>query len=166
MKQVKSLLSAIFKHAKRQGFIDGVNPMQNVSIPRARISEPTYPYSLDEINRMLSVLDERARLRSSLLLHSLDSVVARFRDHAGRTTMALSWVYSGRCGKELLTIPKPTRAVAPCRSSTTGKASRQISGELACDTASWHSDLCCDQWKADTPKQRTARLHPARVGAR
>jgi hypothetical protein len=136
MKQVKSLLSAIFKHAKRQGFIDGVNPMQNVSIPRARISEPTYPYSLDEINRMLSVLDERARLRSSLLLHSLDSVVARFRDHAGRTTMALSWVYSGRCGKELLTIPKPTRAVAPCRSSTTGKASRQISGELACDTAS------------------------------
>jgi len=27
LKQLKSLLSAIFKHAKRQGFIDGVNPM-------------------------------------------------------------------------------------------------------------------------------------------
>jgi integrase len=60
LKQLKSLLSAIFKHAKRQGFIDGVNPMQDVSIPKARKSEPTYAYSLDEINRMLAVLDERS----------------------------------------------------------------------------------------------------------
>ena len=60
LKQLKSLLSAIFKHAKRQGFIDGVNPMQDVSIPKARKSEPTYTYSLDEINRMLAVLDERS----------------------------------------------------------------------------------------------------------
>jgi integrase len=60
LKQLKSLLSAIFKHAKRQGFIDGVNPMQDVSIPKARKPEPTYAYSLDEINRMLSVLDERS----------------------------------------------------------------------------------------------------------
>lgn len=60
LKQLKSLLSAIFKHAKRQGFIDGVNPMQDTSIPKARRSEPTYAYSLDEINRMLEVLDERS----------------------------------------------------------------------------------------------------------
>jgi integrase len=60
LKQLKSLLSAIFKHAKRQGFIDGVNPMQDTSIPKARKSEPTYAYSLDEINRMLAVLDERS----------------------------------------------------------------------------------------------------------
>jgi integrase len=58
LKQLKSLLSAIFKHAKRQGFIDGVNPMQDVSIPKARKCAPTYAYSLDEINRMLEVLDE------------------------------------------------------------------------------------------------------------
>ena len=60
LKQVKSLLSGIFKHAKRQGFIDGANPMQDTSIPKARRSEPTYAYSLDEINRMLAVLDERS----------------------------------------------------------------------------------------------------------
>jgi len=60
LKQLKSLLSAIFKHAKRQGFIDGVNPMQDVSIPKARKSEPTYAYSLEELNRMLAVLDERS----------------------------------------------------------------------------------------------------------
>jgi len=60
LKQLKSLLSAIFKHAKRQGFIDGVNPMQDVSIPKARKSEPTYAYSLDELNRMFAVLDERS----------------------------------------------------------------------------------------------------------
>jgi integrase len=60
LKQLKSLLSAIFKHAKRQGFIDGVNPMQDVSIPKARKGEPTHAYSLDEINRMLASLDERS----------------------------------------------------------------------------------------------------------
>lgn len=60
LKQLKSLLSAIFKHAKRQGFIDGVNPMQDVSIPKGRKSEPTHAYSLEELERMLTVLDERA----------------------------------------------------------------------------------------------------------
>ena len=60
LKQLKSLLSAIFKHAKRQGFLDGVNPVQDVSIPKARKSEPTHAYSLEELERMLAVLDERA----------------------------------------------------------------------------------------------------------
>jgi len=34
--------------------------MQDVSIPKARKSEPTYAYSLEELNRMLAVLDERS----------------------------------------------------------------------------------------------------------
>lgn len=34
--------------------------MQDTSIPKARRSEPTYAYSLDEINRMLELLDERS----------------------------------------------------------------------------------------------------------
>ncbi len=60
LKHVKSVLSAIFKHAKRCGAINGVNPIQDVSIPRARESEDTYAYSLEEIFRMLRLLPDPA----------------------------------------------------------------------------------------------------------
>ncbi len=62
LKQYKSLLSAIFKHAKRVGLLDGVNPIQDVSIPKSvRGKEQTYAYSLSEIQAMLSVLPEPSR---------------------------------------------------------------------------------------------------------
>src|SRR5580692_10017721 len=60
LKHVKSVLSAIFKHAKRNGAINGVNPVQDVSIPKARESEDTHAYSLDEIFRMLKLLSDPA----------------------------------------------------------------------------------------------------------
>jgi integrase len=53
---IKNLLSAVFKHAKRLGAIDGVNPIQDVSIPKAKPTAETYAYSLEEIFNMLSVL--------------------------------------------------------------------------------------------------------------
>ena len=57
--QIKSLLSAIFKHAKRCGAINGVNPMQDVSIPgNAKGPGETFAYSLEEVQRMLSLLPE------------------------------------------------------------------------------------------------------------
>ncbi|HWX94055.1 MAG TPA: tyrosine-type recombinase/integrase [Terriglobales bacterium] len=59
LKQIKSLLSAIFKHAKRCGAINGVNPMQDVSIPgNAKGPGETFAYSLEEIQRMLTLLPE------------------------------------------------------------------------------------------------------------
>lgn len=60
LKHVKSVLSAIFKHAKRNGAINGVNPVQDVSIPKARESEDTYAYSLEEIGWMLKLLSDPA----------------------------------------------------------------------------------------------------------
>jgi integrase len=60
LKHVKSVLSAIFKHAKRCGAINGVNPIQDVSIPNARESEETHAYSLEEIQRMLALLPDPA----------------------------------------------------------------------------------------------------------
>jgi len=60
LKHIKSLLSGIFKHAKRQGAIDGVNPIQDISIPRGTESHDTYTYSLEEIPQMLTVLPEPA----------------------------------------------------------------------------------------------------------
>ena len=58
--RIKSLLSGVFKHAKRLGALDDVNPMQDVSIPRARGSSETYAYSLEEIAKMISVLSQPA----------------------------------------------------------------------------------------------------------
>lgn len=59
LKQYKSLLSAIFKHAKRVGFIDGANPIQDVSIPKsARGKKTTHAHLVVEIRAMLNVLPQ------------------------------------------------------------------------------------------------------------
>jgi integrase len=60
LKHTKSLLSGIFKHAKRLGTIDGVNPIQDVSIPQGHECDDTYAYSREEIVRMITVLPEPA----------------------------------------------------------------------------------------------------------
>lgn len=57
---IKNLMSGVFKHAKRLGAINSINPMQDVSIPKARPRGETYAYSLEEIFRMISVLPEPA----------------------------------------------------------------------------------------------------------
>ncbi len=60
LKHIKSFLSGIFKQAKRLGVLDGVNPMQDVSIPHAPEAAETYAYNLDEVKAMLAVLEEPA----------------------------------------------------------------------------------------------------------
>lgn len=61
LKHCKAFLSGAFKQAKRLGILDGVNPVQDVSIPRVpEPEEDTYAYSLSEINAMLAVLPEPA----------------------------------------------------------------------------------------------------------
>ena len=75
--QLKSFLSAIFKHAKRLGYIDGENPMREVSIPKnvvrdgttfevVRGKAKTYAYSHHEIKTMLRVLPEPARTMAAV----------------------------------------------------------------------------------------------------
>jgi integrase len=60
LRQIKNLMSGVFKHAKRIGAINEVNPMQDVSIPKARSRGETYAYSLEEIFRMISSLPQPA----------------------------------------------------------------------------------------------------------
>jgi len=57
---IKNLMSGVFKHAKRIGAINGINPMQDVSLPKARPAAETYAYSLEEILQMISLLPEPA----------------------------------------------------------------------------------------------------------
>src|SRR5258708_24024801 len=57
LRHCKAFLSGAFKQAKRLGILDGLNPIQDVSIPRVpESSEDTYAYSLSEIKSMLAVL--------------------------------------------------------------------------------------------------------------
>jgi len=51
----------VFKQAKRLGILDGINPIQDVSIPRTMEPEETYAYSLSEVTRMLSFPAEPER---------------------------------------------------------------------------------------------------------
>jgi integrase len=60
LRRIKSLLSGVFKHAKRIGTLNGTNPIQDVSIPKAAEGQETYAYSLEEVTKMLSVLPEPA----------------------------------------------------------------------------------------------------------
>lgn len=61
LRHLKSFLSGVFKQAKRLGILDGINPMQDVSIPKAPEPEETPAYTLDDVKMFLSVLEEPGR---------------------------------------------------------------------------------------------------------
>src|SRR6266481_4453179 len=59
LRHCKAFLSGAFKQAKRLGILDGLNPIQDVSIPKAPEPEQdTYAYGLSEIKSMIAVLEE------------------------------------------------------------------------------------------------------------
>jgi integrase len=60
LKSVKAFLSGVFKQAKRLGILDGINPIEDVSIPNAPEPKETYAYSLEELKQILGVLNEPA----------------------------------------------------------------------------------------------------------
>ena len=49
LRHCKAFLSGVFKQAKRLGVLDGLNPMQDTSLPRTEESAETYAYSFPEI---------------------------------------------------------------------------------------------------------------------
>ncbi len=62
LRHCKAFLSGAFKQAKRLGILDGLNPIQDTSIPSVPEAEQdTYAYSLSEIKSMLAVLPEPTR---------------------------------------------------------------------------------------------------------
>lgn len=61
LKHVKAFMSGVFKQAKRLGILDGINPIQDVSIPRAPVAAQTHAYSLEELKAMRLVLTEPAQ---------------------------------------------------------------------------------------------------------
>jgi integrase len=58
---LRSLLSAIFRHAIQQGYLTGANPIREATIPTVPEGDETYAYSLPEVLAMLRLLPEPAR---------------------------------------------------------------------------------------------------------
>jgi integrase len=59
---IKNFLSGVFTYAKRIGILDGTNPLTSVSVPKGALGNETYAYSLEEIQTMIRVLEEPARI--------------------------------------------------------------------------------------------------------
>jgi integrase len=53
----KNFLSGVFKFAKREGVLDGLNPMDDVSVPGKPSNFKGAAYTLDEVSRMLEDLE-------------------------------------------------------------------------------------------------------------
>jgi integrase len=60
--RIKSFLSAVFKAAKRYGIYVGVNPVVDTEIPKGKVEEATYAYSLNEVYRMIQLLPPKAKV--------------------------------------------------------------------------------------------------------
>jgi integrase len=61
LKHIKSFLSGAFVRAKRQGALDGENPMRDAGVPAGIASKETYAYSLEEVKIMMRLVPEPAR---------------------------------------------------------------------------------------------------------
>ena len=89
LKQLKGLLSSIFRHAKQGGVLDGENPAKDARIPRkAAASRPTHAYSVEEVMAMLDALDGTARTAVALMyfcgLRPGEALAAKWEDYDGK----------------------------------------------------------------------------------
>ena len=59
---MKHFISGIYSWAITKGHYDGINPVTELKLPKAKPPQETHAYSLDEVNRILSCLTGRAQL--------------------------------------------------------------------------------------------------------
>lgn len=120
LKHIKSLLSGMFKHAKRQGVLDGINPMQDVSIPKGKETQETHAHSLDEIMQILSALsDPAATIIATAAFAGLSRGELRglqWQDYTGNEINVQRAVWEGNNGTKTrlhITDPKTRKRKAP-----------------------------------------------------
>ncbi len=112
LKSCKSLLSSVFRHAKRAGVVDGQNPCTDAGIPRsAAASRPTHAYSPDQFLLMLGALNGVAKTAVALMffcgLRPGESRAARWEDYDGKTLQI-----RGSLWRRHLTDPKTPESIA------------------------------------------------------
>lgn len=89
LRHCKALLSSIFTHAKRNGVIDGMNPVIDAGIPKkAHKSKPTQAATAENVIAMLHTLTGIARLAVALVffcgLRPGEARGARWEDYDGK----------------------------------------------------------------------------------
>lgn len=138
LRHCKAFLSGAFKQAKRLGILDGLNPMQDTSIPQAPEPEETYAYSLAEIKSMLAVLPDtkeqpawtvvKCAALTGLRLGEVKGL--RWEDFDGHTLRVEQSVWNG-----IISEPKTRRSRAPIpvvrELAEALEAHRQRMGKLA-----------------------------------
>ena len=92
LKHIKSLMSAVFKYAKRQGILDGGNPVQDAGIPnKAASPRETHAATAEEVLAMLDKLDGKAKAAVALAffagLRPSEVRGARWEDSDGKRLM-------------------------------------------------------------------------------
>lgn len=116
LRHCKTMLSAVFKYAKQQGLIDGVNPVKDAAIPRnAERSKPTEAVSLEEVLQVLDALEKagekQAKTAVSLIffcgLRPGEARGARWEDYDGKRLTIRQSVWNS-----IVTTPKTEESVA------------------------------------------------------
>jgi integrase len=92
LKHIKSLLSAIFTYAKRQGVLDGANPIRDAGIPsKAAPPTETHAATPDEVLAILEKVGEKAKAAIALGffagLRPSEVRGARWEDYDGKRLM-------------------------------------------------------------------------------
>ena len=112
LRHCKALLSSIFTFAKRQGALDGLNPVSDAGIPnKAAKSNDTHAATVEEVMAMLAVLTGQAKVAVALMyfagLRPGEACGARWSDYAGETLAVRRSVW-----KRFVTDPKTESSVA------------------------------------------------------
>jgi integrase len=109
---LRSLLSAIFKHAIQQGYLNRPNPIREVGIPAAPQGEETYAYSLEEVTRMMVYLPQPtyaiAALAAFTGLRRSELAGALWENYDGKELRVTQSVWEGHVNE-----PKTRRSKAP-----------------------------------------------------
>jgi integrase len=109
---LRSLLSAIFRHAIQQGYLTGANPIREASIPSAPESDETYAYSLAEVLQMLNLLPDPARtivaVAAFLGLRRSEIRGLEWQDYTGEEVRVMRSVW-----ESVVSEPKTRKSKAP-----------------------------------------------------
>jgi integrase len=109
---LRSLLSAIFRHAIQQGYLAGANPVREANIPTAPEGDETYAYSLPEVMSMLQLLPDPARtivaVAAFLGLRRSEIRGLEWPDYAGEEIRVLRSVW-----ESVVSEPKTRKSKAP-----------------------------------------------------
>ena len=109
---LRSLLSAIFRHAIQQGYLNGHNPIRDVGVPTAPEGDETYAYSLEEVTRMLTYLPQPAYTIAAIAaftgLRRAELTGLLWENYDGNELQVIRSVWEGHINE-----PKTRRSKAP-----------------------------------------------------